>query len=109
MSTQQKTVDYILDQLGNADTISARKMFGEYALYCDSKVVALICDDQLFIKPTEAGKEFLKDPEMGHPYPGSKEYFHIEGDKWEEAKWLRELVQLTAQALPKPKPKKPKK
>jgi len=25
-------------------------MFGEYALYCGDKVVALVCDDQLFVK-----------------------------------------------------------
>ncbi len=103
MSTQQKTVDYLLDQLGNADNISTRKMFGEYALYADGKVVAFICDDKLFIKPTDAGKEFLQDPAMGHPYPGSKEYFHIPGDQWEDTKWLRELVTITAAAIPNPR------
>ena len=49
-------MDFILDQLRDVQLIRARKMFGEYALYCGDKVVALVCDDQLFVKITEPGK-----------------------------------------------------
>jgi len=56
MATQQSTVDYLLEQLRRAGSVSARKMFGEYALYRDGKLVALICDDQLYLKPTAAGR-----------------------------------------------------
>ncbi|GJD51723.1 hypothetical protein OPKNFCMD_4478 [Methylobacterium crusticola] len=55
MASQQSTVDFILEQAGAAGALSARRMFGEYALYCDGKTVALVCDDQLFLKLTEAG------------------------------------------------------
>jgi hypothetical protein len=34
-------------------------MFGEYAIYCDGKVVALVCDDQFFLEPTAAGRALL--------------------------------------------------
>ncbi len=34
-------------------------MFGEYALYCDQRVVALICDDQVFVKITDPGKAYV--------------------------------------------------
>ena len=34
-------------------------MFGEYAIYCDGKVTALVCDNQLFVKPMEAGRSFI--------------------------------------------------
>lgn len=30
-------------------------MFGEYAIYSNGKVAALVCDDRLFVKPTLAG------------------------------------------------------
>ena len=60
MATRQSTVDYILDQLASAGSISARKMFGQYALYCDGKVVGLVCDDTLYVKITEAGKKELE-------------------------------------------------
>lgn len=52
MASTQRTVDYLLEQLAGAGDVSTRKMFGEYALYCEGKVVAFICDDRLFIKPT---------------------------------------------------------
>jgi TfoX/Sxy family transcriptional regulator of competence genes len=38
----------------DAGAISYRYMFGEYAIYCDGKVVALVCDNQLFVKPSDA-------------------------------------------------------
>ena len=56
MSTKQSTIDYLLDQLLGAGDVRARKMFGEYALYLDDKVVALVCNQQLFAKITPAGK-----------------------------------------------------
>ncbi|GLQ12018.1 competence protein TfoX [Devosia yakushimensis] len=108
MSTQQKTVDYILEQAAGAGTVTARKMFGEYGMYCDGKVMAFICDDQLFIKPTQAGRDYLGEVTEGEAYPGSKMYFVIEGDRWDDADWLAELVRVTAAELPEPKVKKSK-
>ena len=58
MATHQDFVEYILDQIENAGTITYRKMFGEYAHYADGKVVAFLYVNQLFIKPTEGGKGY---------------------------------------------------
>ena len=66
--------------------------------------MALICDDQLFIKPTQAGRDYL-----GEPYTGAKPYFRVDGDRWDDADWLAGLVKATADDLPVPKPKKAKK
>ena len=106
MSTQQETVDYLLEQTSAAGTMSARKMFGEYGLYCDGKVIAFVCDDQLFIKPTAAGRAYLGTVIEAEAYPGSKMYFLIEGDRWDDADWLAGLAKTTADDLPAPKPKK---
>jgi DNA transformation protein len=108
MSTTQNTIDFLLEQLRELKKISTRKMFGEYALYCDGKVVAFVCDDQLFIKPTDEGRAFLKVVEERPPYPGAKLYFFVSADRWEDEEWLGELVKITAQALPMPKEKKKK-
>ena len=108
MSTQQKTVDYIAEQSAGAGSITTKKMFGEYGMYCDGKVMAFICDDQLFIKPTEAGRAYLGTVTEAEAYPGSKLYFLIDGDRWDDADWLAGLVKATADALPVPKPKKGK-
>lgn len=101
MTTSKSTIDFILDQLGGDGIISAKKMFGEYSLYYDHKVVALVCDDELFIKPTTEGKTFIGDYEEKIPYPGGKPYLLISGDLWEKGDWLLELIRLTADALPK--------
>ncbi len=107
MSTQQRTVDFLTDQLSSVDTVvTSRKMFGEYALYSQGKVVALVCDDQLYVKPTKAGQQFLQHPEEAPPYPGTKNYFLISGEKWDDADWLGELITMTAKELPLPKKKK---
>ncbi|MBY0299690.1 MAG: TfoX/Sxy family protein [Methylobacterium sp.] len=73
MATQRSTVDFILDQADGAGAVSARRMFGEYALSCDGRTVALIGDDRLFLKPTEAGRRALGTAvQEGFPYPGAK-------------------------------------
>ena len=105
MSSQQTTVDFILEQIEHAGIVSARKMFGEYAIYCDEKVVALVCDDQLFVKPTKAGKAFITDYTEEPPYRGAKPYLLIAGDVWDESEWLTALITITASELPLPKKK----
>lgn len=53
--------EYIAGQIDSAGEVSYRKMFGEYAFYVNGKVVALLSDNQLYIKPTEGGRLFIGD------------------------------------------------
>ena len=105
MASHQDFAELVVEQIENAGTITYRKMFGEYALYANGKVVALICDDRLFIKPTEAGRAFIGDVKEAPPYPGAKNSFLIE-DQLEDRVWLSELIRITERELPEPKPKK---
>lgn len=106
MASQQRTADYIVDQAAAAGAVSAKKIFGEYGLFCDGKMVALVCGDQLFIKPTDAGRAYVGDITEGHPYPGAKPCFLIDGGRWEDRDWLAELFRITARGLPASKPRK---
>jgi len=108
MASDQSFVEFIQDQIENAGTITYKKMFGEYGVYSNGKIFALICDNQLFIKPTEAGRAFIGDVTEAPPYPGAKMYFLIEG-QFEDREWLSELIRRTVEELPEPKPKKKKK
>jgi TfoX/Sxy family transcriptional regulator of competence genes len=109
MSTKQGTVDYIVDQLISLQNISTRKMFGEYALYHEGKVVGLICNDTLYIKITEEGKKFVGEYyKEGYAYDGAKASMHINEDQIDDREWLCELILITAQNLPLPKKKKTK-
>ena len=106
MATKQQTVEFILEQIESVGNITARKMFGEHAIYCDTKVVALVCDDQLFIKPTKAGRKFIGNVIEAPAYKGAKPSFLISGDLWEDSEWLSTLIKTSAAELPVPKPKK---
>lgn len=99
MSTKQETVDYILSQLEGLD-VRARKMFGEYGLYCDEKVTAFICDDTLFVKILPENTQLATGIPKAPAYPGSKDYYAVPGDKLEDTDWLRQFIQTTARAVP---------
>ncbi len=105
MASKQATVDFILDQIAGAGAVSAKKMFGEYGIYCDGKIVALVCDDQFFVKKTNAGRELLGSPAEASPFPEAKPWFAIPGDQWDDHALLSELIKRTAAELPMPKPK----
>ncbi len=81
-------------------------MFGEYEIYYDENVVALVCDNQLFIKPTAGGRSMIGTIIEAPPYPGAKPHFLIE-EQLDDQHWMSSLKELTANELSAPKPKKP--
>ncbi len=107
MASKIEFVEYIAEQLREAGTITYKKMFGEYGIYCNGKIFAVICDDQFYIKITEAGKEICPDLPEQPPYKGAKNYLLVEDV--ENREMLTKLVMATYAELPEPKPKKRKK
>lgn len=101
-------IQYVLEQIGPAGDISVRKMFGEYGLYMDGKVMGLICDNQVFLKKTGAGTDLLGEDAMeGYAYPGAKASFVFEN--LDDQDFVIEVLRATWEQLPYPKPKKNKK
>jgi TfoX/Sxy family transcriptional regulator of competence genes len=108
MASQQSIVDYIVEQTRSA-SVTARKMFGEYGLYSGGKMVALVCDDALYVKPTPAGRAFVGAAcEEGQPYPNAKPHVLIPAERWDDGEWLAQLFALTASELPVPQKKRKK-
>ena len=107
MASDQNFLSFVYDQIKDAGDISYRKMFGEYAIYKDQKVVALVCDNQLFVKPTPGGKALLGKPREAPPYPGAKPCFLI-ADGLDDPQLLSELIVTTARELPTRSPTKTK-
>ena len=72
-------VTYIVEQASQAGEVSAKKMFGDYCLYCDGKPVGLICDDYLYLKPLKQLEPLLheEDKQMKPPYEGAIPHFVI--------------------------------
>ena len=107
MATNKDYADFVLSQVDESCGVTAKKMFGEYGLFSDGKMFAVVCEDQLFIRPTDAARSFIGDVVEAPPYPGAKMYFLIE-DRIEDREWLSELANVTVPEVPRPKPRKKK-
>ena len=107
MGSNLEFVEYVCDRMRGAGEITYKKMFGEYGIYLDGKFIAAVCDDQFFVKITEAGRKILIDPIETPMYEGGSPAFLIEDV--DDTNTLSELLAATWDELPFPKAKKPKK
>lgn len=107
MATEKSFVTYVVEQGCLGDALMCKKMFGEYALYHGGKVIALVCDNSLFIKPSSASQELTPDLPQRPPYPGSKN-FPVADELLDDTVALRALFLATSAALPSPKPRTPR-
>ena len=105
MASDLSFVEFVCEQAGNAGEVTFKKMFGEYGIYLNNKFIAVVCDNQLFVKPTKAGAAILKDIVEAPPYPQAKPYFLIQGNI-EDQDLISSLFRATAEELPEPRPKK---
>ena len=78
MASSLEFVEYAAGQLAGAGEITWKRMFGEYGLYCNGLFFAVICDNQLFVKMTEAGLQLAPDLPQAQPYNGAKNHFLLE-------------------------------
>lgn len=106
MATQKETVELLLAKLRDAKTFSARAMFGEYALYADGKVVALVCDDRLFVKILPASAELERLCEQGPPYPGARPHYIVDEGQLSTLHNLPAILCAVAAARPAKKKRK---
>ena len=104
MASSVDFVNYVCGQIGGAGEITARKMFGEYGVYCNGKVVGVICQNQLFVKWTQAGAALLDGCALAAPYTGAKPHFLI--DCLENRPLMERLISATWEQLPQPRPKR---
>ncbi|MGC6526293.1 MAG: TfoX/Sxy family protein [Flavobacteriaceae bacterium] len=108
MASDKNFVDFVVEQIQNAGEITVKKMFGEYGIYSNGKIFGVICDNKLFVKPTNSGRKFIKNVVEASAYPGAKPSFLIE-EKIEDSIWLSKLVRISVEELPLPKQKRKKK
>lgn len=103
MATGRDFIEYIAEQLDLGSRLSVKRLFGEYALYVDGKVVAFACDNSLFIKPSAAVAALAPDLPCRPPYPGAKDY-PVADELLDDVDAIRRLVIETAALMPAPKP-----
>lgn len=71
-------------------------------------MIAFACDNQLYLKPTDAGRSALGKVSEHPPFPGAKSYFRVD-EETDDRELLRKVFEVTARALPLPRPKAPAK
>lgn len=104
MATSKEFYDYIMENLQKAGDVSAKKMMGEYCIYYQGKLIGNICDNCLFLKPTESVLRLMPDADRAYPYEGSKTLMVVVEDV-ENTKFITEVLNEMYKELPEPKKK----
>ena len=107
MSSGKEYLDFILEQLSEAEDVSYRAMMGEYILYYKGKILGGIYDDRFLVKPVKAAVAYMKDIEYAVPYEGAKEMLLV--DNVDSKKYLSDLFIAMYDELPTPKQKSKRK
>lgn len=109
MATDPKVIETVLERIAGAGEVRARKMFGEYGLYCDGAFIGGVSEGRLHLKPTKAGLAYAPELELIPSYPGAKPSMVVPVERWGDGAWIVALVQITAQNVPVAKPRLKKK
>jgi TfoX/Sxy family transcriptional regulator of competence genes len=106
MATDREFLDYVVEQIDLGGRLTHKRLFGEFALYVDEKVVAFVCDNSVFFKPSQADRRLAPDLPQRPPYPGASNY-PVADELLDDSDAIRTLILETAMLMPQPKPKKP--
>ena len=90
-------VQFIVDQCSGAGEIAVKKMMGDYCIYCDGVLFGLICDNNLYIKQTDAGEAVLDEVVLRPPYPSARDHFYI--PNVDDRDYLEDIVRATVPEL----------
>lgn len=121
MATTKEFHDYIVENLRRVGDVTTRKMMGEYCIYFQEeqglideyfplaegdhrKLIGNICDNCLFLKPTESVLRLMPDADRAYPYEGSKTLMVVAEDV-ENVELMREVLHEMYKELPNPKKK----
>lgn len=104
MATSKEFHDYVVECLHRVGEISTRKMMGEYLVYYQGKLVGDICDNCLFLKPTQSALRLMPDADRAYPYEGSKTQMLVVEDA-ENTELMAEVLRAMYEELPEAKKK----
>ena len=98
MASDAGFVQFVVEQIDLGSELTCKRLFGEWGLWLHGKIVALVCDDQLLLKPTDAGRALLGgDPPAVPPYPGATPWLLVED--LDDGEMLQNLLRLTYDAM----------
>jgi TfoX/Sxy family transcriptional regulator of competence genes len=93
MATSKDFIAYLQDCLRRVPDLHFRAMFGEYAMYARDVVVALVCDQTMFVKVTDGTSALLAERvRLGHPYPGAKPAYMLTEAELEDDELMPQVI-----------------
>lgn len=104
MASSKEYLDYIMEQLSELQSVSYRKMMGEYIIYYRGKIPGGIYDDRFLIKPVDSAKALMPNARLEIPYDGGKAMLLV--DNVDNKAFLKELFEAIYEELPAPKARK---
>jgi TfoX/Sxy family transcriptional regulator of competence genes len=107
MATDHSYIEYVTEQSGLDDRVTCKRMFGEYGIYIDGKIVAFACDNSLFVKASDATAALTAELPRRPPYPGARPY-PVADELLDDPERLQALLLATAAAMPEPRVRKPR-
>ena len=105
MATSNETADFILTKLKHPGRITTKRMFSEFGLYADGKMVAVICDDRFYVKIAPVSAALADQCETGEPYPRAKPHDLVDEGQLSTISNLPAILFDLAEAMPIKKPK----
>ena len=107
MATSREYAFFVENLFRGVDGFSMKRMFGEYGIYLQGRVLGFLCDEQILLQDTPTARKLLPDAEKKELFPGSKLFiiFSDEGNHH----LLQSVAQAMWEELPVPKPRKGRK
>ena len=84
MASSKDYLEYVLELLRNLDSITYKKMMGEYLLYQDGVLFGGIYDDRFLIKVTKSNNNLSLEV----PYEGAKSMYLVDTENPNEIEVL---------------------
>ena len=85
------------ERRSGAGEIAVKKMMGDYCIYCNGILFGLICDNNLYIKMTDAGEAVLEEVVLRPPYPSARDHFYI--TNVDDRDYLEDIIRATLPEL----------
>jgi DNA transformation protein len=98
--------DFVLEQLGRVTPVTAKSMFGGVGIYARRLFFALIAQDRLYFKVSDATRCDFEEREMEPFRPfgeeGATGYYEVPADVLEDAirleVWMKKAIEVAARS-----------
>lgn len=87
MATTVDYIEFVMDSLRSISGMDFRykKMFGEYCVYANDKLVLMVCDNTVYVKMLPCLKDIMAGAPTKSPYEGAKSHYILDIEDYDLA------------------------